>query len=72
MPTTTITAVQHRRTVRILLGVQAILISVIVGLGAAILASAAGAVVVAAAATGGGAFLLAVPVVLGIQKAITE
>jgi hypothetical protein len=60
------------RTVKVLLGVQAILISIIVGFVAGVFATAAGVVAVTAIASGGAAFLVAVPVVLGIQAAITD
>jgi hypothetical protein len=60
------------RIVKVLLGVQAVLIAIITGFLAGIFTSAAGAVVVTALAAGGAAFLVAVPVVLGIQKAISD
>jgi hypothetical protein len=59
-------------TVRVLLVVQAILIGIIAALLAGILAVAAGIAVATAIATGGGALLVAIPVVLGIQKAIAD
>ena len=59
------------KTVKALLVVQAILIGIIFGLVAGIVASASGVVLLTAAGIGGGVFLTTVPVVLGIQKAVT-
>ena len=59
------------RTVKVLLVVQAVLIGIIFGLGAAMLASGAGVALLTATGIGGGTLLTTVPVVLGLQKAIT-
>lgn len=57
-------------TVRALLVVQAILIGIIFALCAGVLAAHAGVTLAASIAVAGGAFLTAVPVALGVQRAI--
>lgn len=56
--------------VKVLLVITAVLIGVIFGLAAGIVAVVAGTTAAAAVAVGGGAFLTTVPVVLGLEKAI--